>query len=137
MKIYRSKIDCWLAVMISGITILPTLPLVISGEDIWVVVLLAFIAALEIAVVIGFRYVIDGSKLMVKALYVINSGAYDIGNIVEITPTRTILSSPAASLDRIAISFINSRTPLVISPVDKDAFILALTAINPDIRVKS
>lgn len=69
--------------MISGITILPTLPLVISGEDIWVVVLLAFIAALEIAVVIGFRYVIDGSKLMVKALYVINSGTYDIGNIVE------------------------------------------------------
>ena len=107
------------------------------GEDIWVVVLLAFIAALEIAVVIGFRYVIDGSKLMVKALYVINSGTYDIGNIVEITPTRTILSSPAASLDGIAISFINSRTPLVISPVDKDAFILALTAINPDIRVKS
>lgn len=137
MKIYRSKIDCWLAVMISGITILPALPLVISGEDIWVVVLLAFIAALELAVVTGFRYVIDGSKLIVKALYVINSGTYDIGNIVEITPTRTILSSPAASLDRIAISLSNSRTPLVISPVDKDAFILALTAINPDIRVKS
>ncbi len=137
MKIYRSKIDCWLAVLIPALTILPALPLVISGEDIWVVVLLAFIAALEIAVVTGFRYVIDGSKLMVKALYVINSGTYDIGNIVEITPTRTILSSPAASLDRIAISFINSRTPLVISPVDKDAFILALTAINPDIRVKS
>ena len=137
MKIYRSKIDCWLAVMISGITILPALPLVISGEDIWVVVLLAFIAALEIAVVIGFRYVIDGLKLMVKALYVINSGTYDIGNIVEITPTRTILSSPAASLDRIAISLSNSRTPLVISPVDKEAFISTLTAINPDIRVKS
>lgn len=137
MKIYRSKIDCWLAVMISGITILPALPLVISGEDIWVVVLLAFISALELAVVTGFRYVIDGSKLIVKALYVINSGTYDIGNIVEITPTRTILSSPAASLDRIAISLSNSRTPLVISPVDKEAFISTLTAINPDIRVKS
>lgn len=137
MKIYRSKIDCWLAVLIPALTILPALPIVISGEDIWVVVLLAFISALELAVVTGFRYVIDGSKLIVKALYVINSGTYDIGNIVEITPTRTILSSPAASLDRIAISFINSRTPLVISPVDKDAFILALTAINPDIRVKS
>ncbi len=137
MKIYRSKIDCWLAVLIPALTILPALPIVISGEDIWVVVLLAFISALELAVVTGFRYVIDGSKLIVKALYVINSGTYDIGNIVEITPTRTILSSPAASLDRIAISFINSRTPLVISPVDKDAFILALTAINPDIRVES
>ncbi|MEY8606560.1 PH domain-containing protein [Muribaculum intestinale] len=137
MKIYRSKIDCWLAVLIPALTILPALPIVISGEDIWVVVLLAFISALELAVVTGFRYVIDGSKLIVKALYVINSGTYDIGNIVEITPTRTILSSPAASLDRIAISLSNSRTPLVISPVDKDAFILALTAINPDIRVKS
>ncbi|WP_289767923.1 PH domain-containing protein [Muribaculum intestinale] len=137
MKIYRSKIDCWLAVLIPALTILPALPLVISGEDIWVVVLLAFISALELAVVTGFRYVIDGSKLIVKALYVINSGTYDIGNIVEITPTRTILSSPAASLDRIAISFSNSRTPLVISPVDKEAFISTLTAINPDIRVKS
>ena len=137
MKIYRSKIDCWLAVLIPALTILPALPLVISGEDIWVVVLLVFIAALEIAVVTGFRYVIDGSKLIVKTLYVINSGTYDIGNIVEITPTRTILSSPAASLDRIAISLSNSRTPLVISPVDKEAFISTLTAINPDIRVKS
>lgn len=137
MKIYRSKIDCWLAVLIPVLTILPALPLVISGEDIWVVVLLAFISALELAVVTGFRYVIDGSKLIVKALYVINSGTYDIGNIVEITPTRTILSSPAASLDRIAISLSNSRTPLVISPVDKEAFISTLTAINPDIRVKS
>ncbi|WP_289755282.1 PH domain-containing protein [Muribaculum intestinale] len=137
MKIYRSKIDCWLAVLIPALTILPALPIVISGEDIWVVVLLAFISALELAVVTGFRYVIDGSKFMVKALYVINSGTYDIGNIVEITPTRTILSSPAASLDRIAISLSNSRTPLVISPVDKEAFISTLTAINPDIRVKS
>ena len=137
MKIYRSKIDCWLAVLIPALTILPALPLVISGEDIWVVVLLAFISALELAVVTGFRYVIDGSKLIVKALYVINSGTYDIGNIVEITQTRTILSSPAASLDRIAISLSNSRTPLVISPVDKEAFISTLTAINPDIRVKS
>ncbi|MDE5896078.1 MAG: PH domain-containing protein [Muribaculum intestinale] len=137
MKIYRSKIDCWLAVLIPALTILPALPLVISGEDIWVVVLLAFISALELAVVTGFRYVIDGSNLIVKALYVINSGTYDIGNIVEITPTRTILSSPAASLDRIAISLSNSRTPLVISPVDKEAFISTLTAINPDIRVKS
>lgn len=137
MKIYRSKIDCWLAVLIPALTILPALPLVISGEDIWVVVLLVFIAALELAVVTGFRYVIDGSKLIVKALYVINSGTYDIGNIVEITPTRTILSSPAASLDRIAISLSNSRTPLVISPIDKEAFISTLTAINPDIRVKS
>ena len=137
MKIYRSKIDCWLAVLIPALTILPALPLVISGEDIWVVVLLVFIAALELAVVTGFRYVIDGSKLIVKALYVINSGTYDIGNIVEITPTRTILSSPAASLDRIAISLSNSRIPLVISPVDKEAFISTLTAINPDIRVKS
>lgn len=137
MKIYRSKIDCWLAVLIPALTILPALPIVISGEDIWVVVLLAFISALELAVVTGFRYVIDGSKLIVKALYVINSGTYDIGNIVEITPTRTILSSPAASLDRIAISLSNSRTPLVISPVDKEAFISTLTAINPDRRVKS
>lgn len=137
MKIYRSKIDCWLAVLIPALTILPALSIVISGEDIWVVVLLAFISALELAVVTGFRYVIDGSKLIVKALYVINSGTYDIGNIVEITPTRTILSSPAASLDRIAISLSNSRTPLVISPVDKEAFISTLTAINPDIRVKS
>ena len=81
MKIYRSKIDCWLAVLIPALTILPALPIVISGEDIWVVVLLAFISALELAVVTGFRYVIDGSKLIVKALYVINSGTYDLSLI--------------------------------------------------------
>lgn len=137
MKVYKSKIDCWLAVLIPALTLLPALPVVMSGEDIWVFVLLACIAALEIAVITGFRYVIDGSTLVVKAIYVMNSGTYDIGNIVEISPTRTILSSPAASMDRLAITFTNTRTPLVISPTDIEKFIRTLTAMNPDIRVKS
>ncbi|MDE5923080.1 MAG: PH domain-containing protein, partial [Muribaculum sp.] len=53
------------------------------------------------------------------------------------SPTRTILSSPAASMDRLAITFTNTRTPLVISPTDREKFIRTLTAMNPDIRVKS
>lgn len=59
---------------------------------------------------------------------------YDINQIKKIKDTNySILSAPAASLDRIAIYFAQQKTPLVISPKDKMGFIRNLQSINPNI----
>ena len=53
-------------------------------------------------------------------------------DIVKIVPDKSILSAPAASLDRIGI-YAKQHTPIVISPKDKKKFIDDLKSINPNI----
>lgn len=133
-KGYRSGIDAGLVLLVLFFTLLPVLPLILAGSDLWIVVILLSVAIFEIATFTGFRYTIDGTKLTVTMLYVVKN-TYDIGEIVEVKSTNTILSSPAASMDRLAISFKGRRSPLVISPKNKHAFVEDLVSINPDIRV--
>ncbi len=45
--------------------------------------------------------------------------------IEQIVPTRSVLSSPALSFDRLKISYSNGRT-LLVSPADKEAFLTEL-----------
>ncbi len=51
----------------------------------------------------------------------------------KITETNSILSAPAASLDRIAIYLRRQYSPVIISPENKNEFIEELQSINPDI----
>lgn len=54
-------------------------------------------------------------------------------DIVKIVPDKSILSAPAASLDRIGIYVTKQHIPIVISPKDKKKFIDDLKSINPNI----
>ncbi|MDE6418416.1 MAG: PH domain-containing protein [Duncaniella sp.] len=87
---------------------------------------------------IGTYYRIDGDKLAVYQFF--RPTAYPIDKISEISPTKTILTSPANSLThRIAIRFsdrkvLKSSIPLVISPSRQAEFIRQLSAINPKIK---
>lgn len=56
-----------------------------------------------------------------------------IASIKKIVPTKTILSSPALSLDRIEI-FYNQYDSVIISPENKEDFIIQLQHINPAIH---
>ena len=58
---------------------------------------------------------------------------FDIHKITSVKPTRTILSSPAASLDRIEVRA--GRRSVVISPRSKYQFVKQLLDINPSIDV--
>ena len=53
----------------------------------------------------------------------------------KIEKTNSILSSPALSLDRIAIKF-NKFDEVYISPKEKQAFVDDLIKINPAIEIK-
>ena len=81
------------------------------------------------------RYKITGNTLTVKCGY-FPAVNHDISLIATIKPTRTILSAPASSLDRIEIRFVN-HSSVVISPYDKLKFINHLRSINPDIDISS
>lgn len=83
----------------------------------------------------GIRYMIDleQQSLTVKIGF-FTHGTYAIPEMKSIKKSNTWLSSPAASMDRIAIKI--KFTPLVISPQDRPEFINDLLSINPEIDVE-
>jgi hypothetical protein len=132
MKIYKSKIDWQL-----GIAFLYPLFLgivsIIEGE--WIGFLLVF----GVFFFIWFSskttsYIIYEGELQVKCMFIVNQ-KIAISKIRKIEKTNSILSSPALSLDRIAIRY-NKFDDVYISPKEKQAFINDLLEINPIIEVK-
>lgn len=102
------------------------------------IVLAAVFPLMTIFFLLGIYYRIDGNNLVVYELF--RPTAYPIDKIAEIRPTKSVLSSPAASLThRLAIKFTDravpkSTMPLIISPERQKEFIEQLLSINPDIR---
>lgn len=80
------------------------------------------------------KYVIQGNQLEVFSGF-IRFKPIDIHAIKKIEKTSNIISAPAASLDRIEVSY-GRFDSLIISPRDKAGFAQALLEINPDITVK-
>lgn len=77
------------------------------------------------------RYIIEENQLVVKCMFIVNE-RIDISKIKKIEKTNSILSSPALSLDRIAIKY-NKFDEVYISPKEKQAFVDELLKINPEI----
>ena len=74
-------------------------------------------------------YLIDGDTLVIRSSFL--KWRVPIAKIRSVTPTRNPLSSPALSLDRLAILYDGKQ--ILVSPQDKQRFIEALRAINPAI----
>ncbi len=77
------------------------------------------------------RYIINGSQLTVKSMWIVNH-KIEISTIKKIEKTNSVLSSPALSLDRIAIYY-NKFDEVLISPKEAGDFIMELMKVNPDI----
>ncbi|PMR75823.1 PH domain-containing protein [Billgrantia endophytica] len=130
-KIYTSKIDAWLGVVLIGAVIacifafllslrsgntaatLVTLPVLIIG------------AGLPLWLMMNTSYTLGDTTLSVR------SGPFrwsvPIKDITGITSTSSPLSSPALSLDRLRIAY-GRRRSIMISPKLKDQFIKELEA---------
>jgi len=76
-------------------------------------------------------YVIEGDTLLIRSGIV--RWRIPIRDIRSITPTRSIASSPALSLDRLRIDY--GRKWILISPANRDRFIEMLRSVNPRITV--
>jgi hypothetical protein len=132
MKIYKSKIDWWL-----GLPLLYPIFLSVSSmiEGEWI----GYIGMITILLFIVFtskstRYIITENQLIVKCMFIVND-KIEISKIRKIEKTNSLLSSPALSLDRIAIKF-NKFDEVYISPKEREDFLNDLLQINPNIEVK-
>jgi hypothetical protein len=132
MDKYNSKIGLELILFIGGVLGFVSTMLIIN---------LAWPGLIVVLAVIGFTlylfksilYTIDGNSLIITCGF----GAtlkVQIDKITKIKETYNPLSSPAASLDRIAIYYDKSGFVLL-SPKKKMDFINRLIEINPKIEV--
>ena len=130
MQIYKSKIDWWLGLVLVY-PIFRSVASIIEGE--WIGFLGIVLCLLFVVFVSkSTRYIISGNHLIVKCMFIVND-KIEISKIRKIEKTNSILSSPALSLDRIAIKF-NKYDEVYISPKERQAFIDDLLKINPEIE---
>ena len=136
---YNSRWDAftWCCVVATGL--LCGWPL-LSDDGVAPIIICAASFLFILLTFLSVYYKIDDDQLVVYQFFI--PTALPINKIASIRPTKSILSSPAASLKhRIAITFtdrsvLKSLDPLIISPVRIQEFIAQLRAVNPEIRVE-
>lgn len=139
VRIYKSEVDYRIYNFVMFITLLSIAPILfIDDFSIVLYVVLGMVAAslwLIHTVFHGVRYMInlEQETLTVKIGF-FTYGTYAISEMKSIRRSNTWLSSPAASMDRIAIKI--KFTPLVISPQHRPEFIKDLLSINPELEVQ-
>lgn len=132
--IYYSKIDLWLVIVLLLGLSPAILPLFWDFD--WISFLID--VAVVVFLVEMFRhtkYVIDGDQLIVKTGFLLSESC-DIHQILSVKRTRTFLSAPALSLDRLRIDVKGGKL-FVISPRRKKEFVEHLLKINPEIIVEA
>lgn len=115
------------ALLVGGILVLSQR----NGLNPPAIVALGFSIAVMIWLYVTTEYTITAQGLRVQSgpLYRnVNAAQID-----RVRPTRTILSAPALSLDRLEIS--GRFGAVVVSPADKRAFVLALKAVAPQMQI--
>lgn len=133
MEVYKSKIDYRLVGTIYLITLVPTVPALFFAFSWTMVVLVLIMLAFATLLIFNTKYIVAQDTLSIKCGF-LPVETYDIRQIASIRNTNTIISAPAASLDRIEIRLTTGKS-VVISPADKLKFIEHLRKINPDIVV--
>ena len=128
MKIYRSKVDWWLVVLILTVFGFPIVQGIQTKEYMLSVVFIMLLSLFYI-LAITLKYKIEGEYLSIWRTKI------DIKTIRKVYATRNPLSSPALSINRIAIVY-NKFDEVLISPKDRADFIEELLKVNPTIEVK-
>jgi hypothetical protein len=132
MVTYRSKIG--LELIIPLLIIFGGLAITMVVNKAWAgVIILAPVLAFVTHMLLTTYYIVDGQTLVVKCGFLVNM-KIDINTIKSIKETNNALSSPAASLDRLEISY-GKYDNVMISPKEKAEFISALINISPSIEV--
>lgn len=129
MKTYKSKIDWWLVLIILVAFGFPVVQGILEKEYV-----LSIVFGL---LLVGFIVLAKSVQYKIEDHYLtIWWKKIDIATIRKVYYTRNPLSSPALSLDRIAIVY-NTYDEIMISPLEKEAFICELLKINPNIETNT
>jgi hypothetical protein len=143
-RIFESKEDWWLVAFVwAALALGPTITVVAAvvdwpGWPVFVVTLAACLVGPAIVFVLAcpVRYILSGDTLLIRSGLVLR-WRVPIGGIEAIEPSRTMLASPAWSLDRIRITYRDrsaGKQELVISPQAREAFYEAVLERAPGLR---
>lgn len=129
---YYSKIDWFLGLPLIA-------PLVLSIFEIlkgnyWGIVGIIGIVALIIFISKTTNYTISNNLLVVNSLYLIHA-KIEIDKINKIEKSKSWLSAPALSFDRIKLRY-NKYDEIYISPKNKAQFLEELLKQNPNIIIE-
>ena len=125
MKTYPSKVDLWLVIVL-GISFGCPIVIGILDNNYYFSGIFIVISIITFFYLKKIQYTIQDENLIIWKTKI------DIKSIRKIYRTRNIISSPALSLDRIAIVY-NQYDEVLISPINKEDFIEELMKINPNI----
>jgi hypothetical protein len=128
MKIYKSKVDWWLVLLLLAVFGFPIVQGILTKEYMLSAIFVGLILLFWI-LGITLKYKIEDGYLSVWKTKI------DIKTIRKVYATRNPLSSPALSINRIAIVY-NKYDEVLISPKDRADFISELLKVNPNIEVK-
>jgi len=142
-RIYKSKVDLWLMLIVVvafGAQVLAGIHSFLTEGLYHPATLTLFISSLFFAgVMLGLAYPVTYE--ITQTELIIRSGLtktiIQLESIESIKPSRSPLSSPAWSLDRLHINYKrkNKRAYILISPDDKSAFLNELSVKNNNITL--
>ena len=129
---FRSKVDWWLGILLVLAPIASVVALISSvvndpEEALSGVIAVAILVAVYGLLLVPMRYGITKDELIVR--FGILRQRIPLNAILEVKPTHNLLSSPALSLDRLAI-YTTPGGPrgTMISPTDRESFLMMLAA---------
>jgi len=135
-KKYSSKVSYGLLIVVFIVFFSPLIfNLIESGITLNMVLLGLFLTitfGLIVHMFFKTEYTIAEDRLYIKCGF-FTYKPIEISDIKEITKSNNIISSPAASFDRIEIRY-GKYEEIIISPKDKFEFAKYLTNLNPKIR---
>lgn len=124
-RTYRSRVSVTLVVIITLAFIIPILPALYDGKFGLILALLV-VMVLTLSLLFSIKYEIDGTTLKIYTLWFHQD--LDITTITQITSSRNPISSPAASLKRLAIHYGKGKVQYI-SPRNQDDFVNQIKAI--------
>lgn len=132
---FGTAYDKWLVGLVIAAVVVPWALLIVDARqtdvpvEVWWMVagITLFVVTLMRVTAWPVRYEIDDELLRVRSGLI--TYRIVLGSIVRVEPTRSLISSPAWSLDRLRVVFLAGRgieTALMVSPADKAGFLRAL-----------
>lgn len=125
---FKSKVDCWLVCVIVMLSVLPIAPILWVDFSISLFCGVAVVLCFNLVMIFSISYTVDSTYLIVKYGFFF-SQRYLIDELQSVRFTRTFLSAPAASLDRLELKF--CRAVVVVSPKEKQRFVKCLEDACP------
>ena len=128
---FKSKVDRWIAVLLIFVVIGQSIAIGAAAMEVrdplaTTALILVGIAAgaLIVWLTLGTYYIVDRGSLRIVAGPFRWTVAVD--QITSVEATRSPLSSPALSLDRLRIRYGGKRRQILVSPADRAGFLKAI-----------